>query len=35
MIGYINSVVTQSIHTDQNFLTIPGYSGTSFGYQLS
>ncbi len=30
MIGYINSVVTQSIHTDQNFLTIPGYSGTSF-----
>lgn len=30
MIWYINSVVTQSIHTDQNFLTIPGYSGTSF-----
>ena len=30
MIGYINSVVTQSIHTDQNFLTIPGYTGTSF-----
>ncbi len=30
MIRYINSVVTQSIHTDQNFLTIPGYSGTSF-----
>lgn len=30
MIGYINSVVTQSIHTDQNFLAIPGYSGISF-----
>lgn len=31
MIEYINSVVQHSVHTDQIFLMIPGYCGSSFG----
>ncbi|MBD8925703.1 MAG: hypothetical protein EGR89_06915 [[Eubacterium] rectale] len=31
MIEYINFVVQHSVHTDQMFLMIPGYCGSSFG----
>lgn len=31
MIEYISSVVQHSVHTDQMFLMIPGYCGSSFG----
>ena len=31
MVEYINSIIQHSVHTDQMFLMIPGYCGSSFG----